>query len=259
MTDLLQGRFVWTELMTTDPTAAEAFYARVVGWSAEPFPGSSLGYTIWKAGEKRVGGLMQLPADAKAAGAPPHWMIYVGVRDTDTTVAHARWLGAALKVPPTDIPSVGRFAVLADPQGAVFAILQPSGPEPSGPDEAPALREISWRELATSDLAAAMSFYAALFGWEMLKPNDMGPLGVYQEYGRFGRSLGGMYKKPADMPFPPHWLVYAKVPDIQAAVAAAGAQGGKVLNGPMEVPGGDLIAQVLDPQGAAFALHQAKA
>jgi predicted enzyme related to lactoylglutathione lyase len=291
MSDLLHGRFVWTELVTIDTKAAEefysrvvgwtaepypgsqmrytiwkagdkkaaeAFYGRVVGWSAEPFPGSDMGYTIWKAGDKGIGGLMELPAEARKGGAPPNWMAYVGVNDVDASAAQAQALGGKLEHPPTDIPSVGRFAVLSDPHGAHFAILRPLGPSPEGPDEPGAVLEISWRELATLDLGAARSFYTALFGWEMLTANDMGPLGVYQEFGRFGVPLGGMYEKPTDMPFPPHWLVYARVGDIQASVAAAKTLGGTVLNGPMEIPGGGLIAQLLDPQGAAFALHQAK-
>jgi uncharacterized protein len=258
MTDLLHGRFVWTELMTTDTKAAREFYGRVVRWTTEPFPGSDMAYTLWKAGDKGIGGLMELPAGAKAGGAPPNWMVYVGVHDTDASAAQAQALGGKLEVPPTAIPGAGRFAVLSDPQGAHFAILQPDGPSPTGPETDPAPLEVSWRELATTDLAAAMAFYTALFGWEMLKANDMGPMGIYQEYGRFGRSLGGMYKKPADMPFPPHWLVYVRVPDIAASVAAAKAHGGTVLHGPAEVPGGGLIAQLLDPQGAAFALHQTK-
>ncbi len=210
------------------------------------------------AGEQSVGGMMETPADAKARGVPPHWMIYVGVHDDDATTARTRSLGGTVNVPPSDIPKVGRFAVLADPQGAHFAILQPDGPSPTGPEAAAAPLEVSWRELATTDLKAATAFYATLFGWEMLKANDMGAMGVYQEFGRFGRSLGGMYRKPAEMPAPPHWLIYVRVPDIQASVVTVKARGGKILNGPMEVPGGDLVAQILDPQGAAFALHQTK-
>ncbi len=256
MTDLLHGRFVWSELMTTDTKAAERFYTRVVGWKAEPFDGAKGPYTLWKAGDQAVGGLMGMPAEMRAGGTPPCWMIYVGVRDADAAAARVRSLGGKVEIPARDIPKVGRFVVLSDPQGAAFLILQPDGPTPTGPETAPAPLEISWRELATSDLAGATAFYRGLFGWEMLKAHDTGAMGVYQEFGRFGRSLGGMYRKPADVPAPPHWLIYAKVPDVQAAVAAVKAEHGQVLNGPMEVPGGDLVAQILDPQGAAFALHQ---
>jgi len=257
MTDLLHGRFVWSELMTPDTKAAETFYTRVVGWTARPFPGVG-GYTVWHAGEKGIGGMMALTPEAKAAGASTAWTIYVGVRNADESVTRLKALGGKVFVPPATIPNVGRFTIVADPQGAVFAMLQPDGPQPTGPEEPAVVREVSWRELATTDLAVAKTFYTELFGWEMLKPNDMGPLGIYQEYGRFGQPLGGMYKKPAEMPFPPHWLIYARVSDLDAAVKTVAAEGGKVLNGPMEVPGGDRIAQCLDPQGAAFALHQSK-
>ena len=262
MDDLLHGRFVWSELMTTDTKAAGRFYSRVVGWTTQSFPGSETSdtpYTLWMAGTQSVGGLMAMPEEMSAGGVPPSWTIYVGVRDADTAVAQVLSLGGKVVVPPNDIPKVGRFAVLSDPQGAVLRDSPAGRSEPDRPGHRPGSLEISWRELATTDVAGASRFYKALFGWEMLKANDMGPMGIYQEFGRFGRSLGGMYRKPADMPAPPHWLVYARVPDIQAAVAAVKAEHGKVLNGPMEVPGGELVAQILDPQGAAFALHQAKA
>jgi predicted enzyme related to lactoylglutathione lyase len=128
-----------------------------------------------------------------------------------------------------------------------------------GPEEPPVLLEFSWRELATTDREAATAFYVALFGWEKQSANDTGePVGIYQEFGRPGMPLGGIYRKPADMPFPPFWLPYAKVPDIQASLAAVKAGGGTILMGPREIPDGDRIAQCLDPQGAVFALHQAK-
>ena len=254
------GRLAWHELMTTDPKAAESFYAKVVGWTAQPFPGMEPPYTTWMSGQQPVGGLMELPAEARAGGAPPNWLLYVAVADADATVAQARSLGAKVEVGPREIPGVGRFAVLSDPQGAVFAILQPADPATySGPETVPAPLEFSWRELATTDREAATAFYVALFGWEKQNANDMGgPVGVYQEFGRPGLPLGGIYTKPPDMPFPPSWLLYAKVTDLQASLAAVKAGGGTVLMEPMEIPGGDSIAQCLDPQGAAFALHQAK-
>jgi predicted enzyme related to lactoylglutathione lyase len=87
---------------------------------------------------------------------------------------------------------------------------------------------------------------------------DMGPAGVYQLFKRRGQQLGGMYNKPAEMPFPPHWLLYARVPDVHKGAETVKSLGGKVLNGPMEVPGGGWIVQIMDPQGAVFALHHVK-
>jgi len=254
------GRFCWYELTTTDPKGAEGFYGKIVGWSTRAYPGGAP-YTLWMKGEERVGGLMEFPAGAAAAGASPGWMPYVAVEDAFATAKHAEALGGRAEVGPKEIPDVGRFAILSDPAGARFAILQPADPSASsGTDAAPAPLDISWRELATTDREGAVTFYTALFGWEKQNANDMGePVGVYQEFGRGGQPLGGIHKKPADMPFPPFWLLYARVEDIEASLAAVKAGGGTILTGPMEVPGGDRIAQVLDPQGAAFALHQAKA
>jgi len=255
------GRFCWYELMTTDPKAAEGFYGKVVGWGTQPFPGTGTPYTTWTKSGQPVGGLMELPAEARAGGAPPNWMLYVAVEDADAVVRQAAARGGKVEFDLHEIPGVGRFAVLSDPQGAHFAVLEPADPSANaGPETEPAPLDISWRELATADREGAMAFYAALFGWEKQNATEMGePVGVYQEFGRAGIPLGGIYRKPPDMPFPPHWLLYAKVPDIQASLTGVRAGGGQVLNGPMEIPGGDLIAQILDPQGAAFALHQAKA
>jgi hypothetical protein len=259
MAEPWHGRFAWYELMTTDPKAAEGFYTKVVGWGTEPFPGMETPYTMWMNGKQPVGGLMEIPAEAKAGGAPPNWLLYVAVGDADAAVAKAQSLGGKVETGPQDVPGVGRFAVLSDPQGAVFAILQPSDPSVYGEETVPAPLEISWHELATTDREGAAAFYSALFGWEKQNANDMGePVGVYQEFGRPGRPLGGIFKKPADMPGPSFWLLYAKIADLDAALAAAKAGGGTVLMGPMEIPGGDRIAQILDPQGAAFALHEAK-
>jgi predicted enzyme related to lactoylglutathione lyase len=254
----LRGRFLWYELMTTDPKAAEGFYTKVVGWGTQAHPGMETPYTTWMKGEAPVGGLMTIPPEAKAGGAPPNWMMYVGTPDADATVDQARSLGGKVEAGPMEIPDIGRFAVLSDPQGAVFAVLQPAeeGAMPEGPAED---LDFSWRELATTDAAGAVAFYAELFGWEKQNASEMGGLGLYQEFGRAGAPLGGIYTKPKEMPAPPHWLLYTRVPDIQAAVERAGSRGGKLLNGPMEIPGGDLVAQLVDPQGAVFALHQSKA
>jgi hypothetical protein len=197
---------------------------------------------------------MTLPPEAKAAGAPPNWLSYIETPDLDSTVDRAVKLGARILKPATQLPDVGRFAVIADPQGAVFAAFTPG--QPPQINDPPKPGEISWHELATTDHAAALRFYQELFGWEKREAMDVGgPVGVYQIFGWGGKQMGGIYNKPKEMPAPPHWLPYAMVPDVQKAAPAISGAGGKVLNGPMEVPGGDLIVVGQDPQGAAFALH----
>ncbi|MFQ5888827.1 MAG: VOC family protein [Gemmatimonadota bacterium] len=250
------GDFVWFDLLTTDPEAARDFYTQVIGWGTQLWDGiPGQPYTMWTAGETPLGGIHPLPKEATAAGAPPHWLAYISTPDVDATVAQATELGAELKVPPTDIPTVGRFAVLADPQGAVFAVFTPSGDSP-GREGPPKIGEFSWHELATTDHEAALGFYSALFGWEKTDAMEMGEVGIYQMYGRGGDApLGGMFNKTADMPGPPCWLYYAMVEDVARVAEKVKELGGQVLNGPMEVPGGDFIAQCMDPQGAVFAIH----
>ena len=254
-----RGRFVWYDLMTKDKKAAQDFYTKVVGWGTQGFEGGGQPYTMWTRGEQPIGGLMDQPAEAAKSGVPPHWLAYVGVPNVDDTCREAEKLGARIHVAPRDIPTVGRFAVIADPQGAVFAAFTPAPsstpPRPEGP---PQVGEISWHELATTDQAAAFRFYNSLFGWEKDEAMDMGPVGVYQLFKRKGQQLGGMYNKPAEMPFPPNWLLYARVPDVHKGAETVKSLGGKVLNGPMEVPGGGWIVQIMDPQGAMFALHHTK-
>ncbi len=252
----VRGRFVWHELMTTDTAAAAAFYTNVVGWKTQPFE-QDPSYTIWMAPGGPAGGLMTLPADARAMGAPPSWLIYVGTPDVGETVADAQRLGARVLKDATEIPSVGRFAVLADPQGAVFAAFTPA-PAPMGGGGAPKTGEFSWHELATTDHEAAFRFYQQLFGWEVTGRHDMGAMGTYQLFGLEGTSFGGMYSRTREPPAPPQWLSYASVGDAGEAARLATAAGGKVLMGPTEVPGGSLITQCFDPQGALFAVMSAK-
>ncbi len=253
-----RGRFVWYDLMTTDPDAATEFYTRLMGWGTEVWDGMGTPYTMWTTRGTVLGGVMQLPKEASDAGAPPHWMGYVAVPDVDHTFAKAIELGGAPCVQPTDIPTVGRFAVFGDPQGAMLALFTPLQQAP-GHEGPPGIGEFSWHELATTDFAAAFAFYAELFGWERGEAMDMGPGGIYQLYQRGGQPLGGMFTKPAEWPGPPAWMYYLRVGDVRAAVERVAELGGSVVGGPMEVPGGDLIAHCTDPQGGFFALHSTKA
>lgn len=250
----VRGRFVWYDLMTTDPQGAVEFYTRLAGWGTQTWDGMGTPYTMWTQGGAPLGGVMEMPGEAKGSGSPPHWLAYVGVPDVDDTVAAAAAAGATTCVPPTDIPTVGRFAVIADPQGAMLAVFTPLEGAP-GHEGPPRVGEFSWHELATTDHGAAFDFYAGLFGWERGEAMDMGPGGIYQLYLRRGQPLGGMFTKPSDMPGPPAWILYLRVADVNGAVERVRELGGSVIGGPMEVPGGDLIAHCLDPQGGMFAIH----
>jgi predicted enzyme related to lactoylglutathione lyase len=259
-----RGRFVWYELMTTDPAAAQAFYTDVVGWGTAPFEGAPIPYTMWMKGETPVGGVFEIPAESGEGSIPPHWMGHVGVPDVDGTAERVKELGGRVIMGPDDVPNVGRFVVFADPQGAVIAAFK-GLQEMSTEDANPQPGDVSWHELATTDHEGAFDFYSDLFGWEKQQAMDMGEAGVYQMYGRGDRMLGGMYNKSAGLPDPdklkaepgpPAWLYYFRVGDLDVAVRKVKAKGGKIVVEPMEVPGGSRIAVGFDPQGAAFGLHQ---
>lgn len=249
--DILRGRFVWHELMTTDTGAAAAFYKKVVGWKTQDWPHGA-GYTLFVAGKQPIGGLMTLPEAAKAGGAPPNWMSYIGTSDVDATSTRLVALGGKILRAAWDIPTVGRVAIVQDPQGAVFGLYKPLEVMP--PSDHPALGEFSWHELATDDQAGAFAFYQDLFGWQKTSSMDMGPeMGSYDMFGWNGVPVGGIFRRPPNVPS--HWLPYAMVADSKKAGKTIVALGAKIVNGPMEVPGGDWIVAGIDPQGAAFAVH----
>ncbi len=253
------GRFVWYDLMTTDVPAATAFYTAITGWGTQDFdmgPGGT--YQMWTVGSVPIGGVMPNTPTGDAPAIPPHWMAHVAVANVDETVAQAESLGGTVISPAMDIPTVGRFAVIADPQGAVVSVF--ASLQPGTGDFAPKLGEVSWHELMTSDHAAAFAFYSALFGWEKQQEMDMGAMGTYLMFGEQngGAMYGGMMTITPDMPMPPSWLYYIQVDSADATAEQAKSLGGQVLFGPMDVPGGDRVAQIMDPQGAMFGVHSRK-
>lgn len=247
------GRFCWYELMTSDTEGAKAFYRELAGWGTAPF--GDEGYQVWMNGEMPVGGLMKLPDELTGMGIPPHWLAYVSTPDVDQTSAHVEQLGGRILKAAFDVPGAGRIAVVADDQGVPFGLYTSASPM-EGEEQPPRLGEFSWHELATIGHEEGYAFYSKLFGWPRREDFDMGPDGIYLMFGdRAGDALGGMYQKPAAAPGPKSWLYYILVSDADAAARKATDLGGQLLMGPMEVPGGDRIAVLLDPQGAAFAVH----
>jgi uncharacterized protein len=248
--------FMWYELTTNDQPAAEKFYRAVVGWKMEAFGGqSNVGYTVLSTGERGIGGIMALPADAGAAGQKPGWLGYVGVADTDATAKQIVASGGRIHRAPDDIPDVGRFAVVADPGGATFMLLTPLPSEhvPTAvPPNTPGC--VGWHELyAGNGQKAAFEFYSHHFGWETIEELDMRGMGTYRIFGADGVPFGGMMDKPAAAPAA-GWAFYVNVDGIDASIQRIKESRGQVLMGPQEVPGGSWIVQALDPQGIPFAL-----
>ncbi|WP_347265745.1 VOC family protein [Paracoccus sp. (in: a-proteobacteria)] len=254
---MYHGKPCWFELSTAPEAlaAAGAFYGRVLGWSVADAGMPGFTYHLASAAREMVAGLMQMPEDC--AGTPPHWMIYLDVDDVDAAAARVTALGGRVHRPPSDIPGTGRFAVVTDPQGAAFGLLQPMPMQPQPPAESGAFDQKkpghgNWIELMSSDPAAALDFYAALLGWTRARAVDMGEMGSYQLFSWQGRDIGGMMglgQAPS-----PCWLPYFGVDGVNAAVVRIAEAGGKLAHGPIEVPGEAHIAVAQDPQGAWFAV-----
>lgn len=250
------GSFIWYELMTTDADAAERFYSEVVGWTIEPFEdgGEGLDYRILSAPDGPVGGIMKLPTGAEAGGMPPGWLGYIGVDDVDAAAEKLKQAGGSVHMEPQDIQGVGRMAFVADPQRVPFYIMRGSVEGHSSNAFAEkALGHCAWNELSTSDQDGALAFYREQFGIEPGDGMDMGPMGTYRFINHDGRMIGAVMRQ---MPGAgrPMWAYYFRVPSIQAAIGRIEAAGGKVVQGPHEVPGGDHIVVGTDPQDAKFHL-----
>jgi predicted enzyme related to lactoylglutathione lyase len=253
----MAGRFFWYELMTTDRNAALDYYEAVVGWIATEQAGASpdIGYTILSVGGRGMGGVIELSKEMRDGGARPGWVGYIHVGDADARAKAIVEAGGKVLMGPDDIPDIGRFAMVADPGGAPFYIITPlpreDAPPPADPT-APGL--VSWHELYSSlGDKAAFDFYSGQFGWETIHEMDMGPMGTYRIFGVDGVQMGGMMRKPDNIPVD-IWGFYINVDGLDAAIERIKTNGGQVLLGPHEVPGGSWIVQARDPQGAAFAL-----
>ena len=245
------GHFAWYEILTTDAAAARAFYGSVVGWDVRDASTAALPYGVFSAGGTDIGGLMELPPDALRMGATPRWVGYIAVDDIDGTVERLKRLGGSVFVPPTD-SNIGRVSIVTDPQTATFGLV--GGLKLGGaPVESWQPGRVEWHELFAADGKTAFAFYSELFGW-LPAPKQKDLLESYQLVAIGGKTFGGIFPKLPRAPVP-FWLYYIEVPDIAVAIARVKEGGGRVVQGPMELPGGSWIARCIDPQGAMFSLQ----
>jgi predicted enzyme related to lactoylglutathione lyase len=251
-----RGKFVWYELMTTDMQAAQAFYGKVVGWRAQDSGMDDRSYTLLTVAGVPTLGMMALTEANCEAGMRPAWAGYVSSPDVDAQAASFKAAGGALYYGPEDIPGVGRFAMVGDPQGAAIGLFKPLPGEPP-PSDPGAPGQVGWRELFAGDMPSAFDFYASQFGWTKAEAHNMGEMGVYQLFALEGSDVGGMMTRPPQIPMP-FWQYYFNVEAIRAAAGRVTDGGGTVLMGPVQVPGGTWIIQALDPQGGAFGLCSMK-
>jgi uncharacterized protein len=249
------GDFVWHELRTTDLKGAEDFYTHVIGWKVKGSgdPGG-IPYKLFSTAGVEVAGFMQLTPEMQKGGMKPGWVGFVGVDDVDDYAKRVEGNGGKLHFAPMDIPGVGRFASVEDPQGATFLLFKGSMPSPP-PRPAPGTPgTVGWNELSANDGEKAWPFYSKLFGWSESRTMDMGAMGVYRIFNNGSNDFGAiMTREPKNSPVP-FWLYYFFVDNIDAAVSRVKEKNGQVLMGPHEVPGPIWIIVGLDPQGATFAL-----
>ena len=244
------GTFCWADLGTDDPEVATAFYVGLFGWDIDDTPTDDAGvYRTFRLSGGTVGALHQ-----RAAGpAPPAWLCYVSVSDTDTSALAASAAGALGVQDPFDVSDAGRMAVVQDPTGAHFALWEPRSSIGATLVNVPGA--FCLNQLNTSDPERAATFYTDVFGWriEQVGTDPMPYWGIWN-----GPGLnGGMMTLPPGSPAPSHWLLYFATDDVDGSAARVGELGGTVLAPPMAVPGGR-IAVANDPQGATFGLLQGR-
>jgi predicted enzyme related to lactoylglutathione lyase len=249
--------FIWYELMTPDAEGAKRFYDAVVGWHVKEGAPEFKGYRmIGRSDGGFAGGLLPIDDDMAKHGARPMWLGYIYVNDVDESVAQIEAAGGKTWMAASDIPNVGRVAMVTDPQGAPFYVMKPIPPagDPNAQSDVFSPTEVqrcAWNELVTTDLDAARRFYPEQFGWTLGDVMPMGPMGDYQFIHQGGRRIGAMFAPPDRQPA---WRFCFRVEKLDKSIEAVRAGGGEILFGPTEVPGGGMIIQATDPQGAFFML-----
>jgi uncharacterized protein len=243
------GTISWTDLETTDPDGAKAFYAALFGWEYEDLPaGDGATYSMAKHRGRTAAALSAQRAGDAEQGIPPHWNLYVTVEDVDATAGTVAEAGGQVLAEPFDVFDAGRMAVVADPSGGVLCFWQPG--TSIGAEVVNETGAMSWADLATTDAAAAQAFYSAVLGWRFQQMSEEPPYWVILNG---ERSQGGMTVPPPGVPS--NWFPYFVVEDVEASGQAAQEAGGTPFLGPIEVPGG-LFTLIQDPQGAPFGILQ---
>ncbi|MEO8314576.1 MAG: VOC family protein [Pseudomonadota bacterium] len=255
------GTFIWYELMTTDPGSAAKFYGAVVGWKIpdqpNPMPAGRDYRMIGRSDGGSAGGVLKLSPDMVKHGAMPCWMGYLHVADVDAAVKAISADGGKVLMPRMDLP-VGSIAMVADPMGTPFYMMNPIPPpgKPEGKSDVfdvKAVQRVRWNELASPDLVRAKTFYAKHFNFQFNDVMPMGPMGDYCFIDHDGVRLGAIMAKQPSNPSPiGTWMFYFGVPSVSAARRAITAGGGKIMLDMLEVPGGDWIVVAADPAGATF-------
>ena len=239
------GTFCWLELGTTDAAGARAFYTALFGWGVNEFPMGEMGtYHIFQKDGADAAAMYQIGAQQQ--GMPPHWLSYVAVASADATTEKARSLGGTVHQGPFDVYDMGRMSVLADPQGAMFAIWETKTHPGVGVRDQ--TNTLCWNELQARDVDAAKQFYSALFDWRLKESPE------YTEFHIGQNAVGGMLLSQAPAQVPSQWLPYFAVDDCDASMARAESLGARSLMPAMDIPNVGRFGVLFDPQGAPFAV-----
>ncbi|WP_433854942.1 VOC family protein [Streptomyces kronopolitis] len=247
ITEPTPGAPCLVELGTSDVDAAKVYYRQVFGWRAETDPRPEAGgHTMLYLDDAPVAALSPLYAPGRRTA----WTVSFATRDADALAASVTDAGGRLLLGPMDVFDLGRFAVVSDPEGAVFSLWQARSFAGAGTFNAPG--SLGWVELATRDAEAAKAFYTRVFGW------TVGTHADYPQWGLDGADFGGL--SALDEFYPDdvraHWLPYFAVADVDATAARAAESGGMLLVPPTDVPAGPRVAVIRDPQGGSFGIHR---
>ena len=239
------GKFVWHEHASSDQEYAKEFYGRLLGWEFEVFDMGGSDYPMISSGGVTHGGFPPVPE-----GTPSHWVGNVQVESVDSTVERAKAAGGAVLVEPVHFPGVGRYALVADPQGADIAVFQPDSDGPMGRGV------FVWDELLTGDVEGAKAFYGEVFGWTA-SDSDMGGGFVYTMFRRGEDDAAGAMAL-GEIQAPPHWMPYIAADEIDATAARVGELGGMVIREPWDIERVGRLAIAQDPTGAVFGLFKGR-
>ena len=243
--------------MTRDTETIVDFYRNVIGWGRTNWDGGDTPYMMFTRTEQDstpVAGSIFMEEPNFPPELPSHLMGYIETDDIERDTHKAKELGGTIIHGPADIPNVGRFTEVQDPLGARFTLFQSQNEEEH---RTPGVGDFNWHELATSDYEKAFAFYSELFGWKVHHDMDIGDGGIYRIFGPKDSqsAVGGMFSISPSAQFPPGWLYYINVSDMNTALEAVKSNGGTVVEGPLHVPDGNSIARCTDPEGTRFALH----
>jgi hypothetical protein len=248
------GLFGWADIMTRDPGRAIEFYEGLFGWTHvdQPTPMGPPYTQFFKDGQLVCGLSPMMPGVPEEIGA--FWTSYVLVEDADAAAAAAEAAGGTVSMPPMDVMDQGRMAMLSDPTGAAVGLWQPAAHE--GADVFNVPGSMTWNELQTRDIEAALPFYAQVFGWEWVDGPAPGyyVANIPAKEGEDKSNAGAMTTPPGVPDEAPNlWMVYFAVEDCDTAMAAAEGLGGEVFLPAMEMGPGK-FGGLIDPTGGMFLL-----